>query len=86
MQKLLLISVIDQSARVVIKTLENIRQGEETDWAKKRPSWAVCREGGCRAAAAFQPSCWLEQTHGGLSSSRKQPGLFAAGWEPGACA
>lgn len=53
MQKLLLISVIDQSARVVIKTLENIRREEETDWAKKRQSWAVCREGGGRAAAAF---------------------------------
>lgn len=41
MQKLLLISVIDQSARVVIKTLENIRQEEETDWPRTDPEQTV---------------------------------------------
>lgn len=66
-----------------LKPLENIRQKGETDRAKKRLSWAVCWEGGCRAAAAFQPSCWLKQTHGGLGSLWKQAGLSASGWEPG---
>lgn len=83
MQKLLLISVIDQSAQVVIKTLENIRQEEETDWARKRPSWAVCREGG--GGTVVQPSS------PGAGSSRSMgtwslvetPQAFAAAWGPG---
>lgn len=60
MQKSLLRSVIDQSARVVIKTLENIRQEEETDWAKKRPV-VGCLQGGRLHGGCSLPAQMLAQ-------------------------
>lgn len=76
MQKLLLISVIDQSAGVVIKTLENIRQGGETDCTWRR----VCSGclGACRAAACLAVSADIDVDPSALGVWRE---LLVAGSE-----